>query len=211
MLRETRVWLKVVMNCLISGLHCIVITSDRVCLVYALMTSTELNIGAIIKSSMRKVRVHKWHMYAFGGLITKMCRAASVPEENVDYMAPPVDITRTKGTYTEFGPTLTTVERYRRDEFIMRMMYVLEMLRHQNGCHVSTNMQLGDVERRYPLNDNARALLGIVHEFWEPIENDILTEEENMRTGSDVDSDSEEEIDPAQANDEVDGGDAMED
>uniref|UniRef100_M1DB56 Uncharacterized protein n=1 Tax=Solanum tuberosum TaxID=4113 RepID=M1DB56_SOLTU len=152
-LRETRVWLKMM----------------------------ELNIGAIIKSYMRKTRVHKGHMYAFGGLITKMCRAASVPEENVDYMAPlypaPVDITRTKGADTEFAPTLTTAEHHRKDELIMART----------------------------------ALLGIGPEFREPIENDIPTDEENMRIGSDVDSDSEEEIDPAQADDEVDGDDAMED
>ncbi|KAH0669439.1 hypothetical protein KY285_025463 [Solanum tuberosum] len=213
--RETRVWLKVVMNYLIPGLHYTDITCDRVCLVYALMTGMELNIGAIMKSSMRKARVHKGHKYAFGGLITKLCRAADVPEENIDYMAPlypaPVDITRTKGLDTEFGLTLTTAERHRRDELIMARMYGLEMLRHQNDCHDSTDMQLDEVERRYPLNDHARALLGIGPEFWEPIENDIPTDEENMHTVSNVDSDSEEEIDPAQTDDEVDGGDAMED
>ncbi|KAH0652489.1 hypothetical protein KY289_030167 [Solanum tuberosum] len=109
-------WLKVVMNCLIPGLHYTDITHDMVCLVYALMTSTELNIGAIVKSAMRMARVHEGHMYDFGGLITKMCRAAGVPEEHVDYMAPlypaSVDITRTKGPDTEFGPTLTTAERH---------------------------------------------------------------------------------------------------
>ncbi|KAK4731410.1 hypothetical protein R3W88_024398 [Solanum pinnatisectum] len=54
MLQETRVWLKVVMNCLIPCLHYTDITRDRVCLVYALMTGMEINIGAIIKSSIRK-------------------------------------------------------------------------------------------------------------------------------------------------------------
>ncbi|KAG5605644.1 hypothetical protein H5410_027136 [Solanum commersonii] len=72
-------------------------------------------------------------------------------------------------------------------------------------------MHLGEVERRYPLNDHARALLGIGPEFRAPIENDIPTDVENMHTGSDVDSDSEEEIDPAQTDDKVDGGNAMED
>ncbi|KAH0729637.1 hypothetical protein KY290_000765 [Solanum tuberosum] len=140
-------------------------------------------------------------MYAFGGLITKMCRVTGVPDENLDYVAPlyptPVDITQTNELDTEFGPTLTTAERHRRDELIMARMYNLEMLRHQNGCHASTDMQLGEVERRYPLNDHARALLGIGLAFREPVDNDIPTDEEHARTGSDVDSDSEEEIDPA--------------
>ncbi|KAG5571633.1 hypothetical protein H5410_061399 [Solanum commersonii] len=169
---------------------------DRVCLVYALMAGMELNIGAIIKSFMRKARVHKGHMYAFGGLITKMCRAVGVPEENVDYMTPlypaPVDITAPRGL---------TLSLARHSPW----MYGLELLRHQNGCHTSTDIQLGDVARRYPLNDHARALLGIGPKFWELIENDISTDEENMRSGSNVDSDSEEEIDPAQADAEVDG------
>ncbi|KAG5605049.1 hypothetical protein H5410_026541 [Solanum commersonii] len=70
MLRDTPIWLKVVMNCLILGLHYTNITCDKVCLVYALMTGTKLNIGAIVKSTMQKAQVHTGHMYAFGGLIT---------------------------------------------------------------------------------------------------------------------------------------------
>ncbi|KAG5581535.1 hypothetical protein H5410_052162 [Solanum commersonii] len=116
------------------GLHYTNITRDIVCLVYALMTGTELNIRAIVKSAMHKARVHKGHRYAFGGLITQICRDAGVPEENVDYMTPLypalVDITQTKGPHTEFGPTLTTGECRRRDELIMARMYGLEMLRH---------------------------------------------------------------------------------
>jgi len=146
-------------NCLIQGLHYTDITRDRVCLVYALMIGTKQNIRAIVKSAMRKVRVHKGHMYAFGGLITKMCHIAGVPKEQLDYMAPLypalVDITRIKGPYTEFGPTITTAEHHRRDELIMARMYGLDMLRHQNGYHASTDMHLGDVERLYPLNDHA--------------------------------------------------------
>uniref|UniRef100_M1D859 Putative plant transposon protein domain-containing protein n=1 Tax=Solanum tuberosum TaxID=4113 RepID=M1D859_SOLTU len=215
MLRETRVWLKIVMNCLILGLHYTDITQDRVCLVYALMTATKLNIGLVLKSIMRKARVHKGHKYAFGGLITRMCRAVGFPEKNMDYMAPlfpaPVDITRTKGPDTEFGPTFTTAERYRRDELIIARMYGLEMLRHQNGCLASTDMQLGDVERFYPLNAHAKALLGIGPEFREPVDNDIPTDEERLRTNSDIEFDSDEEVGPAQAGDEAEGGDAMED
>ncbi|KAG5616546.1 hypothetical protein H5410_016370 [Solanum commersonii] len=215
MLRETRVWLKVVMNCLIPGLHYIDITRDRVCLVYALMTGMELNTRAIIKSSIRKARVHKGHMYAFGGLITKMCCVAGVPEKNVDYVAPlysaPVDITRTKGPDTKFDPTLITVERHMRDELIMARMYGMEMLRHKIGGRPSTDLEIGEVNKRYFLNDHAKALLGIGPEFREPTENDILTDEDNLRTNSNMESDLDEEIDPIQAGVEANGGDIMED
>ncbi|KAG5610948.1 hypothetical protein H5410_022229 [Solanum commersonii] len=188
MLKETRVWLKIVINYLISGIHYTDITRD-------------------------KAQVHKGHKYAFSGLITRMCRAAGIPKKNVDYMTPlfpaPVDITRTKGPDTEFVPTLTTTERHRRDELIMVRMYDLKMLRHQNGCLASTAMQLGDVERRFPLNAQAKALLGIGPEFRELVDDEILTNEERFHTSSDVESD--EEDDPAQAGDKVEGGDSMED
>lgn len=88
MLHETRVWLKIMMNYLIPNLHYTDITPDRVCLVYALMTETKLNIGAIIKSTTRKARLHKGHKYAFGGIITKLCHRIDVPEEPLDYMDP---------------------------------------------------------------------------------------------------------------------------
>lgn len=68
----------------------------------------------------------------------------------------------------------------------MARMYGLEILRHQNGCLASTDVQLGDVERRYPLNAHAKALLGIGLEFHEPVDDDIPTDEDRQRTGSDV-------------------------
>ncbi|KAG5590403.1 hypothetical protein H5410_040917 [Solanum commersonii] len=104
------------------GLHYTYITRERVCLVYALMTAKELNIGAVLKSTMRK---------------PKFIKGTGVPKENVDSMAllfpASVDITRTKGPDTEFGPTLSTPRRHRHDELIMARMYDLEMLRLQNG------------------------------------------------------------------------------
>ncbi|KAG5606846.1 hypothetical protein H5410_028338 [Solanum commersonii] len=214
MLRKAQVWLKIIVHYLIPGLHHTNITRDWICLVYVLMTATKVNIGVVFKSAMQNARVHKGHRYAFGSLITRMCRAAGVPKDNVDYMAllfaAPMDITRTKGPDIEFGPTLTTAEHHRRDELIMARMYGLEMLRHQNGCLASTDMQLGDVERRYPLNAHAKALLRIGPEFREPIDDDIPIVEERLRTSSDVEFDYDEDVDPAQAGDEVEWGDAME-
>ena len=51
------------------------------------------------------------------------------------------------------------------------------MLRHQNDCWASTDVQLGEVEKCYPLNDHTKALLGIGPEFRESIDNDIPTDE----------------------------------
>ncbi|KAG5609519.1 hypothetical protein H5410_020800 [Solanum commersonii] len=57
--REARVWLKIVMNCLIPGLYFIEVTRDRVCLVYSLMKDLPINVGAVLKLAMRKARVHR--------------------------------------------------------------------------------------------------------------------------------------------------------
>ncbi|KAG5615180.1 hypothetical protein H5410_015004 [Solanum commersonii] len=216
MSKKAWVWLKIVMNFLIPRLHYTDITCDRVCLVYALMTNTELNIGATLKSSMRKARVHKGLRYAFGGIITRLCCAAGVPYESLDYMAPLfpvlVDITKTKGFDNEFGPPLTTTERHHRDELIMARMYGLELLRHQNGCRASIEEQLGKLERRYPLNAHAKTLLGISPELSEHVDDDISIDEDRLHTCFDVEFDSDtEEVDPAQAGDEAEGGDTMED
>jgi len=106
--RVARVWLKIVINCLIPGLHFIEVTRDRVCLVYALMKEVPIYIGAVLKLAMKKARVHRGRRYAFGGLITNFCRRAGVPEESVDYMAhlftTPLDVTKTKGPRTWMDP-----------------------------------------------------------------------------------------------------------
>ncbi|KAG5587144.1 hypothetical protein H5410_047578 [Solanum commersonii] len=99
------------MNCLILGSHYTDITQERVCLVYALMTPTKLNIDVVLKSAMRKARVHKGYRYTFGGLITRLCCTGGVPEESLDYMEQLflvlVVITKTKEPDNEFGLTLT--------------------------------------------------------------------------------------------------------
>jgi len=163
--RKARVWLKIIMNCFIPGLHYTEVTRDRVCLVYALMKDVPISIGAVLKSAMRKARVHRGRRYVFGGLITNLCRRAGLPNESVDYMAPlfttPLDVTKTKGPENMHGPTLTTAERNMRDDLIIARMFGLEMLRHKNGCHASTE-----------------ALLGLGPAFLEPIWDDVRTDED---------------------------------
>lgn len=138
-------------------------------------------------------------------MITKICHVVGVPEEHVDYMEllypAQVDITQTNGPDTEFGPTLTTPKHQGRDELIVVRMYGLDMLRHQNGYWSSTDLQLGKVKRRYLLNDHVKALLGIGHAFHELVNNDIPTDEENVHTSLDVESELNEEVDPNQAGD----------
>lgn len=113
-------------------------------------------MGPVLKSVIRKSKVHRGRRYAFGGLITRLGQNAGVPEEGLDYMAlliiVSIDVTKTKGPDTINGPTLTTTERNRRDDLIMARMYGLETLLHKNGFLASTSEQLAEVERQYPFN-----------------------------------------------------------
>ncbi|KAG5576787.1 hypothetical protein H5410_056921 [Solanum commersonii] len=114
-----------------------------------------INIRAVLKSAMRKARVHQ----------------ARVPKESVDYMAhlftTSLDVTKTKGPENIHGPTLTTTERNRRDDMITAYMFGLEMLR-------SAGRNCNEV----PLNELAEALLGLELVFLEPVWDDVPTDED---------------------------------
>lgn len=55
----------------------------------------------------------------------------------------------------------------------MDKMYGLEMVVHDTGGQPSTDLEIGDVNRQYPLNNHVKALLRIGTMFWDPIENYI--------------------------------------
>ncbi|KAG5594519.1 hypothetical protein H5410_035751 [Solanum commersonii] len=113
-----------------------------------------------------------------------------------------------KGQNRRFGVKAVTKEGKETRIWLKFVMNCLILALHYT---VISRDKLGDVERRYLLNDHAKVLLGILPEFHKPIDNDIPTDEERLRTSSDVESDSDEEIDHAQAGDKAEGGDAMED
>lgn len=52
---------------------------------------------------------------------------------------------------------------------------------------------MDEVERKYLLDEHVEALLGLGLEFMEPVWNDILTDEDKMRTMSNSESDSDTE------------------
>ncbi|KAG5611464.1 hypothetical protein H5410_022745 [Solanum commersonii] len=137
------------MYCFIPGLHYTEVTRDRICLVYALMKDVPISIGAVLKSAMRKARVHRGRRYH-----------------------------KDKGAGEYAWTHLTTAERNRRDDLITERMFGLEMLRHKNGCHASTEEQLDEIAYRYPLNEHAESLLGLEPAFLEPIWDDVRTDED---------------------------------
>lgn len=105
-----------------------------------------------------------------------------------------MDVTRAKGPDTELGPTLITAERHIRIEVIMARMYGLKMLRHKTRGQPSNCSELDAVICQYPYNVHANVLLGIGPMFADPFWDDVPTDEDNLQTGSNVESNSEDEI-----------------
>ena len=56
------------------------------------------------------------------------------------------------------------------------------MVRYLNGCRASTDVQLEEVERRYPLDSQVKTLLGIDVAFHGSVDDDITTNEERLRS-----------------------------
>lgn len=67
--KEACIWFRKVRACLILGFHFTRISSDRVCLVYALMADVSIYVGAAIRAAMRKARMHKKVQFSFGETI----------------------------------------------------------------------------------------------------------------------------------------------
>lgn len=76
------------------------------------------------------------------------CR--SKPLEFGDYMTPLFP------TLVDTMKTIPIPHCHRRDELIMTRMYGLEMLRIKNGRQASTDVQLGDIKRKYLLKTPMR-------------------------------------------------------
>ncbi|KAG5570514.1 hypothetical protein H5410_060280 [Solanum commersonii] len=65
---------------------------------------------------------------------------------------------------------------------------------HAQGKSISRKKeQLDEIATRYPLNEQANALLGLGPVFFEPVWDDVPTDEDKRRTTSDSESDSDAE------------------
>lgn len=163
--RDVRVSTKIVMHILIPSLYFTNVTRDRVCVVYALMSGTNINFGVVLKSSMQKVQVHRGHRYSFRDLITTFCRYTGVLEKPLDnrpdICAMPYSVTNIKESNISFSSTMTSQERAHRDDLIMGQMYRLEILCYWTRRCSSTDVELYQMELQYPLNNHAKAVMGI--------------------------------------------------
>lgn len=92
------------------------------------------------------------------------------------HSGPPYVATHEKGPDATLGQVLTTGERAYKDELNMAHMYGLQMLLYQTSSRPSTLEELQDVKARYPLNDHAKAMLGIRPRSVKLVEDNIPTD-----------------------------------
>ncbi|MCD9561302.1 hypothetical protein HAX54_020335 [Datura stramonium] len=97
----------------------------------------EINVGAVIKSTMKKARLQK---YGFSGLLITYLRSQDIEEEALDYKQrvewSVVDVTKTKAPDTTYGPVLTLAEQHARDDRYVTKMFDLQMLQLREISHV---------------------------------------------------------------------------
>ena len=195
--REARIWLRIVNSCLIPGTQYTKVTRDRVCLVYALMMNVPINIGAVIRTSMRKARVHKRSHFSFDNFLTALLRKEHIEEEPADHKLPhnpkKVDLTKIKDPETGQGINLTTAERHARDESFFRHLYGMTRFTMMNGGRVPTDAELRQLDYDYPLNEHARAMCGVGVNFEEPLDDDVPTDDDHQLLDSDVEDNSDDE------------------
>lgn len=106
---------------------------DKLCIIYALMhDDININIGAVIFSTMKKVHYYQLCRYRFGCLLTRFLRNHSVEEESLNYRpvvdTRTVDVSRTKGLTVAHGPLLTRPKCQACNDEIIAGMYRLQIL-----------------------------------------------------------------------------------
>lgn len=85
---------------------------DRVCLIYSLIRDEiDINAGAVIFFTMKKLHYHQECKYSFGSLLTRILRNYEVEEEELDYRSVvdtrSKEVSSTKELDGAHGPVLT--------------------------------------------------------------------------------------------------------
>ncbi|PHT58389.1 hypothetical protein CQW23_00752 [Capsicum baccatum] len=152
------------------------------------MTNVPINIGKIIRSTMRKSRLHKRSHFTFGNLLTAILRKEDIEEEPTDHKLPhnpkKVDLTKVKDAETTHGVNLTTAERHARDESFFRHLYGMTRFTMMSG-------ELQQLNYDYPMNENVRAMCGVGVYFEEPLKDDVPTDDDSRMPDSDVEENSD--------------------
>lgn len=83
-----------------------------------------------------------------------------------------------------------TAERNEWDDKFFRHLYVMTKLTMICGGRTPTIEELHQLGYDYPMNEHARAMCWVGHTFWEPINDDVLINDEHLLVYSNINVDS---------------------
>ncbi|PHT59454.1 hypothetical protein CQW23_01817 [Capsicum baccatum] len=161
------------------------------------MTNVPINIGAIIRSTMRKARLHKRSHFSFGNLLTAILRKEGIEEEPADHKLPhnpkKVDLTKVKDAETTHGVNLTTAKRHARDESFFCHLYGMTRFIMMSGGRIPTVAELQQLDHDYPMNVHAREMCGVGTYFEEPLDDDVPTDDDRRMPDSNMEENSDDD------------------
>ncbi|OIT04285.1 hypothetical protein A4A49_16652 [Nicotiana attenuata] len=152
---EAQVWLKLLNARLLPCNHDMLISRERTCVLYFLMTGQRVNVGHLIRYQMASVRTSKRiDRMPFPNFLTRFLQNEGVEEEpdfdhSIDQLIRKTDIINLwlKG---EAG-----AEHNARDDSFMAHLYGMMDLQLRIGGRPAISEERTELEQRYPLNAHA--------------------------------------------------------
>nr|XP_033516160.1 uncharacterized protein LOC117280548 [Nicotiana tomentosiformis] len=199
---EAQLWLKLINARLLPCNHDTLISRERTCALYFLMTGQRVNVGHLIRYQMSLVRTSKKvNRMPFANFLTQFLRHEKVEEEpefdhTIDQPLRQTDITSPRLKEETSMTSLTCAERKAQDDSFMAHLYGMMDLQLRIGGWPATSEERTLLEQRYLLNAHAQQLVGIGDGYRLPDDEDINTHEQSEaepEQSDDEDDDDEEE------------------
>nr|XP_033513542.1 uncharacterized protein LOC117278208 [Nicotiana tomentosiformis] len=162
---EAQVWLKLINTRLLPCNHETLISRERICVLYFLMTSQKVNVGHLIRYQMSEVRKRKCiDRLSFANMLTQYLRKEEVEEErDFDKVIPPplrlLYITRIRVKKENDIATMIGAEHNARDDSFMAHLYGMIDLQLRIRGRPATTEERATLEERYPLKPHVQQLV----------------------------------------------------
>nr|XP_009616420.1 glutamic acid-rich protein-like [Nicotiana tomentosiformis] len=188
---EAQVMLKLINTQLIPCNHDTLISRERTCVLYFLMTGQRVNVAHLIRYQMTRVRTSKRiDQMPFANMLTQYLRQEEVYEEKafdhiIDQPLRLMDITSVRVKEDTVMPSIPGAERNARDDSFMAHLYGMMDLQRQIGGRSATTEESAILEEQ---DENVNT-----HE---------KSEAEPEQSDKDDDEDEEEEKEEEEAKDE---------
>ncbi|OIS95627.1 hypothetical protein A4A49_02383 [Nicotiana attenuata] len=183
MKEEAQVWLKLINAQLLPCNHDRLVSRERTCMLYLLMTGLRVNVGHLIHFEMSSVRTSKKiDRMPFANFLTQFLKKEGVEEEpefdhTIDQPIGQTDITNLQLKDESAMPSLIGAECNAHDDSFMGHLYGIMDLQLRIGGRPATSEERTELEQRYPLNAHAQQLVGLGDGYILPDDEDINTPE----------------------------------